>query len=242
MKLREKFRNIVPRHENTIESLRFGIILAIIGGYMDIYTYITRGGVFANAETGNVILAAIGLASKNYAIAFNALVQIIFFILGSVVSEIFRRRRDKNNRSKIYHAKRVLLIEAIVLLIVGFIKEDYPHIIVNAIIGFISAIQISGFTTLVDAPYTSTICTGNLRHLGENLVRAIETKDKVIIARALRYLIIIVAFGLGAILGGYLTNLIRVKSIFIATIFVMIAYGMLYFDEKKAMKKKMKIM
>lgn len=233
MKLKKKFREILPSHENTVESLRLGIILAIVGGFIDVYTYISRGGVFANSETGNIVLTAIGLATKNYTTAFNAIMQITFFILGSVVSEILRRKMNRKNRDKIYHAKRVLIIEAIILLIVGFIKEDYPDIIVNASIGFISAIQISAFTTLVDSPYTTTICTGNLRHLGENLFRAVETKDKVIIARSLRYLIIILAFGIGAILGGYLTGLIGVKSIFVAVAFIIVAYGMLQLDKIK---------
>jgi len=233
MVLKKKIRKIIPSHENTVESLRLGIILAMVGGFIDVYTYISRGGVFANSETGNIVLTAIGLAERNYTVVFNSTMQITFFILGSLVSEIFRRRRERKNRGKIYHAKKVLLVEAIILLIVGFIKEDYPHIIVNAAIGFISAIQISAFTTLVDSPYTTTICTGNLRHLAENLFRAVETKDRVIIARFLRYVIIILAFSIGAVLGGYLTNLMRVKSIFIAVVFVMIAYGMLHRDERK---------
>lgn len=230
MIIKKKFREVVPKHENTLESLRLGVVLAIIGGFIDVYTYISRGGVFANSETGNVVLAAIGFANKNYKMAFNALMQLLFFILGALVSEFFKHRRDKENKDEVYHAKRILIIEAIVLFGVGFIKADAPNILVNATIAFISSIQISAFTTLVDSPYSSTICTGNLRHLGENFFKAINTKDKIIRARFLRYLIIIIFFAFGAILGGYLTSLMGVKSIFVAVIFVLFAYGVLYYD------------
>ena len=41
------------------ESYTVGIILAFVGGFLDIYTYVSRGGVFANAQTGNMVLLAI---------------------------------------------------------------------------------------------------------------------------------------------------------------------------------------
>lgn len=34
------------------ESIELGILLALSGGFMDAYSYIGRGGVFANAQTG----------------------------------------------------------------------------------------------------------------------------------------------------------------------------------------------
>ena len=33
------------------ETLRLGIILALSGGFMDAYSYLERGNVFANAQT-----------------------------------------------------------------------------------------------------------------------------------------------------------------------------------------------
>ena len=36
------------------ETLRLGIILALSGGFMDAYSYLERGNVFANAQTGNL--------------------------------------------------------------------------------------------------------------------------------------------------------------------------------------------
>ena len=38
------------------ESLLLGAILATVGGFLDAHTYICRGKVFANAETGNIVL------------------------------------------------------------------------------------------------------------------------------------------------------------------------------------------
>ena len=38
------------------ETIGLGMILAISGGMMDAYSYIQRGEVFANAQTGNMLL------------------------------------------------------------------------------------------------------------------------------------------------------------------------------------------
>ena len=37
------------------ESIKLGVILAIAGGFMDAYSYMCRGKVFANAQTGNIL-------------------------------------------------------------------------------------------------------------------------------------------------------------------------------------------
>ena len=43
----------------TSESVRLGILLATVGGFLDAYTFICRGGVFANAQTGNIVLLGV---------------------------------------------------------------------------------------------------------------------------------------------------------------------------------------
>ena len=35
MKINKKFREVVPKHFNTHESLRLGIILAAVGGFLE---------------------------------------------------------------------------------------------------------------------------------------------------------------------------------------------------------------
>ena len=42
----------IPAHE----TFRVAALLALVGGFLDAYIYILRGGVFANAQTGNMVL------------------------------------------------------------------------------------------------------------------------------------------------------------------------------------------
>ena len=45
------------------ESIELGILLALSGGFMDAYSYIGRGEVFANAQTGNMLLLGVHLSA-----------------------------------------------------------------------------------------------------------------------------------------------------------------------------------
>ena len=57
-------RENMPRQMS--ESLLVGLLLAFSGGLMDAYTYVFRGGVFANAQTGNLILLGINLFDGSF--------------------------------------------------------------------------------------------------------------------------------------------------------------------------------
>ena len=46
------------------DSYLIAMLLAIVGGFLDAYTYVARGGVFANAQTGNIVLFGLHLAEK----------------------------------------------------------------------------------------------------------------------------------------------------------------------------------
>ena len=48
------------------EMLLTGILLTAVGGFLDAYTYLVRGGVFANGQTGNLVLLGIRLANRNF--------------------------------------------------------------------------------------------------------------------------------------------------------------------------------
>ena len=52
----------MKRAKQTSESIELGILLALSGGFMDAYSYLARGQVFANAQTGNMLLFGVNLA------------------------------------------------------------------------------------------------------------------------------------------------------------------------------------
>ena len=60
------------------ESIKLGVILAIAGGFMDAYSYLARGQVFANAQTGNMLLFGVNLASGQFQHALHYLCPVSY--------------------------------------------------------------------------------------------------------------------------------------------------------------------
>ena len=54
------------KHGQMSESLLVGTLLALAGGFMDAYTYLIRDQVFANAQTGNIVLFGVHLMNGEW--------------------------------------------------------------------------------------------------------------------------------------------------------------------------------
>lgn len=77
------------------ERFEVGLFLSLIGGFLDAYTFVARGGVFANAQTGNIILFALNLCQGNFFSALKYVVPIAFFVVGVIISEFILSRQIK---------------------------------------------------------------------------------------------------------------------------------------------------
>jgi len=214
----------------TSESVELGMLLAIVGGFLDAYTFVGRGGVFANAQTGNVVLMGIEAATGEWGQAMLHAVPILAFIVGVVVAEILKK---PSMRLFIKDSERaVLILETVVLFIVGFIPYTSPNIIVTVAISFVSSVQVSSFRKLVGSAYNTTMITGNLRSATQEAYIAFTKKDTESACRTARYSTINLSFLAGAILGGLLTSFIGVKAVWIAVI-VLICSVVLFNSERK---------
>ncbi|WP_226990781.1 YoaK family protein [Methanosarcina acetivorans] len=215
----------------TSESVKLGILLAIVGGFLDTYTFIGRGGVFANAQTGNVVLVGIEAAAGEWEQAVFHAVPILAFIVGVVVAEMIKK---PSIRLFIPDAERaVLILEIAVLFVIGFIPYKSPDIIVTVAVSFVSSVQISSFRKLVGSPYSTTMITGNLRSATQEAYIAFTKRDWKSALRAVRYSIIITAFLAGAISGGLLTSIIGAKAVWVAVIILIGSVILFSIDERK---------
>ena len=218
-------------HINTSDSLRLGILLAIVGGFLDAYTFICRGGVFANAQTGNIVLVGIDAARGNFVQASMALLPILAFIIGIIVTEKIKDFEFPSSTSAAYSEQIILIIEIIVLFIVGFIPSTVPHAFATLAISFVSSVQIASFGRLVDSPYSTTMCTGNLRTASQAAYKAFVKKDISATLKTTRYMIIILSFIIGACIAGILTLIVWVKSIWFAAIMLILSLILFRVDE-----------
>lgn len=217
-------------HSNTSESVRLGVLLAIVGGFLDAYTFICRGGVFANAQTGNIVLVGIEVTKGNFGQASMAFLPILAFIIGIIVTEKIKDIKFPSSTSVTYSERIILLIEIIVLFIIGFIPTTVHHAFVTIPISFVSSVQIASFGKLIDSPYSTTMCTGNLRSASQSAYKAFVKKDSTSAIKTTRYAIIIFSFIAGACLAGILTSRVGIKSIWFAVIILIFSLGLFSID------------
>ena len=105
------------------ESVRIGIFLTMAGGFMDAYSYICRGKVFANAQTGNIVLLGQSLAEANFHDALKYILPIISFALGVYLCQ--KIQLTYKYRQRIHWRQIVLALEILFVIIIGFLSKDY---------------------------------------------------------------------------------------------------------------------
>ena len=172
--------------------------LTMSGGLQDAYTYINRGGVFANAQTGNIVRMSENLLEWDLPGFLSYLFPVLAFALGVIVSEEVRvRSKDK---SKLHWREYVVVIEILILFVSAFIPHNLDAL-ANALISLSCAMQVEAFKKVHGFAYASTMCIGNLRSGTEALHEYLVTKDKKFRTKALEYFGMITIFAIGAGIG-----------------------------------------
>lgn len=197
-------------------------LLAIVGGFIDAYTYIARGGVFAFAQTGNLIFFGINLSEGNLKEVIYYAIPICTFIVGIMLAELIRSK--SKGFTRIHWRQIVIGIEIIILCIVAFIPVGDWNVVANVLITFICALQVESFKKVNGNSFASTMCTGNLRSGTEYLYHYINTKDKAMLLRSLNYFGIISCFVIGVILGTTITKIMHQSSVLFCLILLVVSF------------------
>lgn len=118
------------------ETIGIGIILAISGGLMDAYSYICRGQVFANAQTGNILLLSISLSTGDISGFLHHFYPVVAFASGIALAILLRHLLSDHFRK--HWQLSVLFVEAaLVILLFGDRERDRR----NAVFRVVSVAQ-----------------------------------------------------------------------------------------------------
>lgn len=198
----------------TAQSLRLGIILAAVGGFLDAYTYVGKGGVFANAQTGNIVLLALSVGQRQWAHAVNYLIPVCAFVAGVGGAELLHLPRI--TRIVRYPAQAAIGLEAVVLAVVGLLPPAAPNQVATVAIAAMSGFQVTSFRKVHGWIYNTTMSTGNLRSAAQAVVHAVVDRDANAKAKALNLAAITASFAGGAGAGGLLTVRVHDRAIWVA--------------------------
>lgn len=209
------------------ETIEIGFLLAVSGGLMDAYSYLARGGVFANVQTANLLLLGIHTAEGQLDRALIYLMPVLAFSLGIVLSSIISERHFNH----LHWRQSALIVEALILLAVSFLPQQM-NLMANLLISFACGIQAESFRFVCGYGVATTMCTGNLRSGTEQLTKYVIYKDHQYRKKALLSFSIILFFIIGAILGNQLILRFEEKAILMSTFLLFIVFLLLFKEEK----------
>lgn len=216
-------------HKQMSESFLTAAFLSVSGGLQDSYTYISRGHVFANAQTGNIVLLSQQLCNGEFRIVVHYLIPVLFFAFGVAAAELIRQKYQ--NARRIHWRQLVLVIEMILLFLVGFFPGTW-NLLANAMVSFACAMQVQAFRKVNSYAFASTMCIGNLRSGMESLCAYRQTHNKNTLYKALHYFGVIFLFAFGAGLGSRLVLIWNLRAIWASCLLLLVSFSLMFIKEK----------
>ena len=213
------------------DAFRTALFVILSGGFQDAYTCCCRGEVFANAQTGNIVLMSSAFFVGDWNTVLKYVVPIISFLIGTAVAELIHMRFK--TCEKIHWRQIILIIEIILLFAVGYIPQQI-NALANALVSFVCAMQVQTFHKVRGHAYASTMCIGNMRSGIESLCTYFHVHDKIILKKAMTYFSVIAVFAVGAGIGTVITNAVGIKAIWLCCLLLFVSFSIMFIAEEKS--------
>ena len=216
-------------HGQMSESLLTASFIILSGGLQDAYTYLCRGEVFANAQTGNIVLLSTHLLEGDWIQALHYLVPVLSFMLGIFTAECVHSRFK--HMEKIHWRQLIILAEIALLFCVGFLPQGVNNF-ANAVVSFVCAMQVQTVRKVRGHIYASTMCIGNMRSGTEALCAYFHTRNREALQKALVYFSVIGLFAIGAGLGALLVEAFAERGIWASCLLLTVSFLIMFIHEE----------
>lgn len=220
---------MIRKPKQMSESMILGVVLTLAGGFQDAYSYNCRGQVFANAQTGNIVLLGQNIASGNFQNALHYLFPLLAFLAGVYLSEWVRELCK--SFQKLHWRQIVLAFEIVMLAIAGLLPQSL-NVVSNVLMSFACAMQVDSFRKFRGIPCATTMCIGNMRSGTELLCRYHITKDPELKRKSLHFYFIILVFAIGAAIGAVASQKFGNPAIWIAAGLMLLGFILMFVKEE----------
>lgn len=128
------------------------------------------------------------------------------------------------------------------LLDCSFLPRSVPNYYIVPAIAFGLAIQNASFRKIEGMGYNNAFTTGNLKKSVVAWSAFFFGEDKSQHTAAVNYMLLVISFGIGAIVSAFLQKFLILKTIWIAVILLLAIINMIYLNAlKNALKNNKKI-
>lgn len=211
------------------DSMLTAAFIILSGGLQDAYTYLCRGKVYANAQTGNIVLLSTYLCNGEWAAAGRYLVPVLAFMAGIFAAECVHRRFRRMER--VHWRQMILLAEIVLLAAAGFVPKAAIR---RPTRGFLCVrLQVQTFRKVRGHAYASTMCIGNMRSGTEALCAYFHDREPEALKKALTYFGVILLFAVGAGLGSVLIGLLAERAIWVSCALLAVSFTAMFIREEK---------
>ena len=219
-----------PADSDRSSTLWFALLLTLANGFLDAHTYLTRGGVFANVQTANVIFFAIDTSERKWSAAMAHVWPILAFIAGVSLAAYIKSGRVERVVPR--PLPWTMAVQAVVLAVVGFVPASVPHSYVTVPISFLAAMQIGLFRKIGDLAYLPVATTGNLMRFVESGYDGFVQDDGNARRAFGVYGALIAAFATGALAGAVASRAWGVHSIWLPAGFLAVTLVVFVIDQR----------
>ncbi len=176
-------------------------MFAMIGGFLEAFTFVLHGGVFCNAQSGNVVMLVMNFLRGDFAAGLRYLYSILAYIAGIVLSTLIPARFKRVNWPFV-----VTAIEMVVFVGLAFVPETASDWYTYPTVAFLCAVQYNTFTKLRGMALATTFVTNDIRQTVMHLVRGVSEKNREEFKKSGIYAFIILCFAAGAAVGTVAAN------------------------------------
>jgi uncharacterized membrane protein YoaK (UPF0700 family) len=208
--------------EPAFNSLMVAMLLTAAGGFLDAFSYLGQGHVFANVMTGNLVLSAISSVRSDWTHVARLLLPLASYVAGASTGAMLRSSAQK----RMIAAPQVLAlgIEIAILAGIGWLPQGFSSAAIVSTISFLIAVRSCFFSHVEAWTYASTMPTGNLRQFGEAVFQSLSgTGNPKSKRQATVFALVTLSFFLGALTGVVATNILHNRAIWIGGLFLLAA-------------------
>jgi uncharacterized membrane protein YoaK (UPF0700 family) len=213
----------------TTGSLRLGMVLSLTGGFLDAFTFLHHSGVFATAQTGNIVLIGVQAATGQWSGALRHVPPLLAFVAGVATAETMLHPRVT---PLVLRPRRAALVaELVVLACVGALPDLIGSTAIVVLVAYVSAMQNATFGVLRRWSVNTVIATGNLSTATRAAYRALVLGEPGAGEQARLFGTICLTFLAGAVLGGFATHRLGNAAVWLAAALVAAALLLFVVDE-----------
>ena len=170
------------------------------------------------------------LSDGQYADAIRYVFPLLSFALGIFVAEQIQGYYKE--AKKLHWRQTILILEIVSLFVSGFFNEN-GNLYANCLVSFSCAMQVQAFRKVNGYSYASTMCIGNLRSGTDALSVFVRTGNKSSLRKAGYYFGIILFFAIGAGIGGNLSMLFGIHTIWISSALLSVSVLLMFAEKLK---------